>query len=50
MPRDKITLECEGCSRRNYTVTRSREAKAQRFEARKFCSHCGRHTVHRETK
>ncbi|MFP6591707.1 MAG: 50S ribosomal protein L33 [Candidatus Latescibacterota bacterium] len=50
MPRDRITLECEVCSRRNYTVTKSRDKQASRLERRKYCAHCGQHTLHRETR
>ncbi|MCY3739347.1 MAG: 50S ribosomal protein L33 [Gemmatimonadaceae bacterium] len=50
MPRHRITLECEVCSRRNYSATKNRRAHPDRVEYRKYCAHCGRQTLHRETR
>lgn len=50
MPRDQITLECAVCSRRNYSASKNRQAQPGRVEYRKYCAHCGRHTLHRETR
>ena len=49
MPRHRITLECEVCSRRNYSATKARDHTG-RVEYRKYCAHCGRQTLHRETR
>lgn len=47
--RIKVILQCTECMARNYTVEKKR-GDSKRFEARKFCSTCGKHTLHRETK
>ncbi|GFN23077.1 MAG: 50S ribosomal protein L33 [Thermoanaerobacteraceae bacterium] len=45
-----ITLECSECKRRNYTTTKNKKNDPNRLELKKYCSNCGRHTVHKETK
>lgn len=45
-----ITLECTECKRRNYTTTKNKKNDPNRLELKKYCSHCGRHTLHKETK
>ncbi|MCG0277103.1 MAG: 50S ribosomal protein L33 [Thermanaeromonas sp.] len=45
-----ITLECTECKRRNYTTTKNKRNDPDRLELKKYCPHCGRHTVHKETK
>ncbi|MBT4101530.1 MAG: 50S ribosomal protein L33 [Gemmatimonadetes bacterium] len=49
MPREQVTLECEQCSHRNYKVTKSQQTTA-RVEFKKYCRHCARHTIHRESR
>ena len=48
--RDKITLACNECKRRNYMSTKSKRNTPDRLEVKKFCRWCGRHTTHRETR
>ncbi len=53
--RQRIALACSACAARNYQTTRSRREGAKKpagapFELRKFCSHCDKHTLHRESK
>ena len=48
--RDKITLACNECKRRNYMSTKSKRNTPDRLEVKKFCRWCGRHTAHRETR
>ncbi len=47
-----VQLECTQCKARNYTTTRKRETGGaqKRLELRKYCKHCRKHTVHRETR
>ncbi|MGI9952813.1 50S ribosomal protein L33 [Moorellaceae bacterium AZ2] len=45
-----ITLECSECKRRNYTTSKNKKNDPNRLELKKYCSNCGRHTVHKETK
>jgi large subunit ribosomal protein L33 len=50
MAREIITLACTECKSRNYTSTRNKKQGSERLELRKFCSKCGKHLAHRETK
>jgi large subunit ribosomal protein L33 len=54
-----ITLECTECrsnpdKRSNgvsrYTTMKNRRNTTERLELKKFCTHCNRHTVHKELK
>ncbi|NJL97851.1 MAG: 50S ribosomal protein L33 [Synechococcaceae cyanobacterium RM1_1_27] len=54
-----ITLECTECRSNTdkrspgvnrYTTTKNRRNTTQRLELKKFCTHCNRHTVHKEIK
>ncbi|HYY76399.1 MAG TPA: 50S ribosomal protein L33 [Gaiellaceae bacterium] len=45
-----ITLACTECKRRNYQTNKSKRNTPDRFELRKHCRWCGRHTLHRETR
>jgi len=48
--RPKITLACVDCKERNYITKKNRRNDPNRMEMSKFCSRCGKHTVHRETR
>jgi large subunit ribosomal protein L33 len=48
--REKITLACTECKRRNYESKKSKRNTPDRVELKKYCRWCGRHTVHRETR
>jgi large subunit ribosomal protein L33 len=48
--REKITLACTECKRRNYESMKSKRNTPDRVELRKYCRWCGRHTIHRETR
>jgi large subunit ribosomal protein L33 len=48
--REKITLACTQCKRRNYESAKSKRNTPDRVELRKYCHWCGRHTPHRETR
>ena len=50
MPRDKITLACTECKRRNYTTTKNKRKQPGRVEYKKYCPHDRKHTIHRETR
>ncbi|MDF7627129.1 50S ribosomal protein L33 [Leuconostocaceae bacterium ESL0723] len=49
MPSQKGSLACTVCGSRNYTVTLPRE-RTTRLAVKKFCPHCGKHTLHQQTK
>ena len=48
--RPKITLACEECKHRNYITRKNRRNAPDRMEMKKFCSNCGTHRTHRETR
>ena len=48
--RPKITLACTECKERNYITKKNRRNDPDRLELKKFCSRCGKQTVHRETR
>ncbi|MEW6049586.1 MAG: 50S ribosomal protein L33 [Candidatus Zixiibacteriota bacterium] len=50
MPRDRITLACGECKRRNYDTTKNKRLHPERVEFRKFCPFCNKHTAHKETR
>ena len=49
-PREKITLECTDCKRRNYTTSKNKRKNTDRLEIKKYCKFCKKHTSHKETK
>ncbi|MCF0113019.1 MAG: 50S ribosomal protein L33 [Bacilli bacterium] len=49
MGREKVFLICTECLSRNYTAEK-RKDDPRRLEANKYCSHCGKHTLHKESK
>jgi large subunit ribosomal protein L33 len=48
--REKITLACGSCKRRNYTGTKNKRKHPDRVEYNKFCPFCRKHTPHKETR
>lgn len=47
--REKVILICEECLSRNYTAQKKKEDK-NRLEVKKYCKHCEKHTLHKESK
>ncbi len=45
--RTPVSLACDECKARNYKTTKSGDRE---LSLKKFCKHCKRHTLHRETK
>jgi len=48
--RVKMQLRCEECKEKNYATTKNRKNTPSKLELNKFCSRCGKHTVHKESK
>ena len=48
--RVKITLSCTECKQRNYNTMKEKKNNPDRFEMKKYCRFCKKHTLHRETK
>lgn len=46
---EKIILVCTECLSRNYSVNKKKDS-TKRFEEKKYCPRCNRHTLHKETK
>ncbi len=44
-----VTLACTVCKNRNYQFARGKKRETK-LELKKFCSACGKHTAHKETK
>lgn len=58
-PRIVITLECTMCRQNQnkrspgisrYLTTKNRRNTPDKLELLKYCSHCNKHTVHKEIK
>ncbi|OKH48545.1 50S ribosomal protein L33 [Calothrix sp. HK-06] len=54
-----VTLECTECRSNSdkrspgvsrYTTTKNRRNTTNRLELSKFCTHCNKHTTHKEIK
>lgn len=48
--RTKIIVACTECKERNYATTKNKKTNPERIEINKFCSRCGKHSLHKETK
>jgi len=48
--RVNIVLACTECKQRNYFTQKNKKNDPDRLELNKYCKHCGKHTVHKETK
>jgi len=47
-----VKLKCQECGRINYYVHKSKTLtdKEKKLGLKKFCPHCGKHTLHKEVK
>ena len=45
-----IILACTECKNRNYTTDKNKKNNPDRLEINKYCPHCKKHTLHKETK
>ncbi|MGB3478660.1 MAG: 50S ribosomal protein L33 [bacterium] len=50
MPRDRISLACGECKRRNYDTMKNKRTHPERVEYRKYCPFCNKRTMHKETR
>ena len=48
--RVRVSLACEECEARNYDTTRPKRDGVTPLALKKFCTHCNKHTLHKETK
>ncbi|MEW6855604.1 50S ribosomal protein L33 [Streptococcus iniae] len=47
---EKASLACVDCGSRNYSISVSSTPKPTRLEVNKFCKHCKKYTLHKETR
>lgn len=45
----KVALACSVCGSRNYNIAENKN-RTERLEVNKFCKHCGKYTIHKETR
>lgn len=45
-----IIMACTECKNRNYTTDKNKKNNPDRLEMNKYCPHCKKHTLHKETK
>jgi large subunit ribosomal protein L33 len=48
--RNRIDLQCTICKEINYRTEKNKKNTPDRLELNKFCSRCGKQTLHREKK
>ena len=48
--RSIITLECTDCKNRNFFGDKNKRKHPERVERRKYCPHCNKHVMHKESK
>lgn len=48
--REKITLVCSSCKRKNYMSMKNKRNDPDRIELKKYCSAERMHTIHKEGK
>jgi large subunit ribosomal protein L33 len=57
--RVSITIECTECKQNinkrslgvsRYLTSKNRQNTAEKLEISKYCKHCNKHTIHKETK
>lgn len=46
----QVRLECTVCKRINYLTYRNPKSTPEKLELKKFCKHCRKTTLHKETK
>lgn len=45
-----IKMECTVCKNLNYYSRKNKKTNQKRLELNKFCKHCKKSTLHKETK
>ncbi len=48
--RDVVHLMCSECKRKNYSTTRNKKKRPEKYELKKYCPFCKKHTLHKEVK
>ena len=45
-----IKIQCTACKKVNYFTHKSKKIAEKKLELKKFCKHCRKHTLHKESK
>ncbi|MCX6740054.1 MAG: 50S ribosomal protein L33 [Candidatus Parcubacteria bacterium] len=45
-----IKFECTVCKKTNYYSQKNKKIIKERMQLKKYCRHCKKHTLHKETK
>lgn len=45
-----IKFECSVCKNLNYYSKKNKKVLKERLQLKKYCEHCKKHTLHKETK
>jgi large subunit ribosomal protein L33 len=48
--RDIILLQCTECKNKNYSTMKNKKNTPDKLQLKKYCKHCRKHTLHKETK
>ncbi len=48
--RDIILFQCTECKNKNYSSTKNKKNTPDKLQLKKYCRHCRKHTMHKETK
>ena len=48
--RNLVSLKCSECKEANYTTSKNKKNTAEKLELNKYCSRCGKTTLHKEAK
>lgn len=47
---NRVILTCSVCLSRNYTTCKNKQSLTKRLVLNKYCKHCNKVTLHKETK
>jgi large subunit ribosomal protein L33 len=47
---DIILLQCSSCKNKNYSTTKNKKNTTEKLNLKKYCKHCRKHVLHKETK
>ncbi len=45
-----ILFQCTECKNRNYSSMKNKKNTPDKLQLNKYCRHCKKHTLHKETK
>ena len=45
-----VKLRCDECGKLNYRTRKNKKSVDRKLELKKYCKHCQKHTLHKESK